>query len=390
MSAQPDLVRAAAKVLADASARATPPTPSPEARSEAIAAMQLALRARSSKRRRRVWGARLAIAAGFVVAALAGRRLVSKSVDVHAAMTARWTQDIVASGRVLDGAATTWHEGRPADLAGALSSGDRVVTGAGAHAEIALSTGTSVVLEPQADVTYTHVAREQTFTVTSGGVNARVAKLHEGDRFVVRTSDVEVEVRGTVFEVSLAASDSSCGGGTRTRVSVTEGVVVVRNRGVETRVSAGERWPTGCAAVAVATPENTAPPAIATTASATAGGAPAPSVVAVNDAKPAASTSSTGPRLEVKDDVFAAAMSARRRGDLRTALSGFEAYLVQFPGGELAENATVQRMRILARLDSVRATEAAHDYLARYPHGFARDEAEALAAPKEASAQDTP
>ena len=43
-----------------------------------------------------------------------------------------------------------------------------------------------------------------------------------------------------------------------------------------------------------------------------------------------------------------------------------------------AEAAAVERMRLLARGDAVRARDAARAYLARYPKGFARAEAERL------------
>jgi hypothetical protein len=158
---------------------------------------------------------------------------------------------------------------------------------------------------------------------------------------------------------------------------VSEGVVVVRSHGIESRVAAGEQWPLGCAAK----PTTTTLPASATaptapTAPTVAGLEPKPTTSAVTTPRPSAAT----PRdaLAAKNDLFSSALAAKRRGDLRTALSGFDAYLSQYPGGELAENAAAQRMGILARLEPARATTAARDYLARWPKGFAREEARSL------------
>jgi hypothetical protein len=396
MSAKPDVLRVATGVLADhAKRQGQESAPRAEreareardARAEIVAQMQARMRARAVEQRRRSWAARFAVAAGAILLALGAGKLATRP-STPLAMRAPASLGIVATGRLLDGAATAWHDGRPSPVAaGVLASGDRVVTAAGAHAEIALSTGTSVVLAPSADVTFTHVEHAQTFAVTSGGVNARVAKLHQGERFLVRTSDTEVEVRGTVFEVTVVPPDPSCGDGTSTRVAVSEGVVVVRNHGVETRVAAGERWPAGCVASAPAS----APPVTPVAPGAAVGSASACPSASISNAPSAPSAPDSlaptappsvappGP-LALRNDLFNEALAAKYRGDLTGALAGFESYLGKFPEGEHAESASVQRMRILAKLDRARAELAARAYLARNPQGFAREEAEAIVA----------
>jgi hypothetical protein len=346
-----------------------------ERRARAIEAMQVALRARAARQRRRAWLGRFAIAASVLLGAIGAERAWTLSHRSTLAIApASGPQEIVATGRNLEGSAKAFHEGRPVPFDGAqLASGDRVVASADGHAEIALSTGTSGVLAPSADVTFARQERVQTFAVANGGVRARVAKLHEGERFLVRAADVEVEVRGTVFEVSLAAPDPSCGDGTPTRVRVSEGVVVVRHAGAEARVAAGEQWPTGCTGPKPAT--------TATVAAITS--SPPPSAKPAPSAKPSATTSGTialAPEdgLAQKNDLFSTALAAKRRGDVRAALAGFDAYLAHYPGGELAENASAQRMSILAKLDAARGTAAARDYLAHWPNGFAREEARTL------------
>jgi hypothetical protein len=82
--------------------------------------------------------------------------------------------------------------------------------------------------------------------------------------------------------------------------------------------------------------------------------------------------------LPAQNDMFDAAMSARRRGDLRGAIAAFDRLLSRFPACPLAESATAERMKILAEVDPARASDAAWEYLRRYPAGFARNDAQAL------------
>ena len=164
-------------------------------------------------------------------------------------------------------------------------------------------------------------------------------------------------MRGTAFKVSLVSPDAACGGGTPTRVGVTEGVVVVRHAGVESRVEAGQQWPSGCTQ-----------PLVAARASSGSSAAHGPAAAA-----PASS-------LGEQNDMFADAMAAKRRGDTGEALADFNRFLARYPASPLAESATVERMRLLRTADPGRATTAARQYLGRYPNGFARAEAEAILA----------
>jgi hypothetical protein len=51
----------------------------------------------------------------------------------------------------------------------------------------------------------------------------------------------------------------------------------------------------------------------------------------------------------------------------------------EHPRGPLVESAAVQRMKALAAVDPAAGARAARDYLARFPGGFARPDAEKLA-----------
>lgn len=376
MTERDDLLGKAGKLLAHDADQHEERAPSREVRARTVAAMEAALRARAVKRRRSTWVARTAIAAGIVLGLFGGQRLYS---SMHRAPS---SPEIAATARVLGGETYAMRDGHEIPFQGKLASGDRVSTKHGAQAEIALSTGTSLVLRSSSELTLDKMDKVQSFALGAGAVNARVAKLHDGERFLVRTADVEVEVRGTVFEVSLVKPDPTCGNGTPTRVHVSEGVVVVRKDGLESRVAAGEQWPVGCTVtVAVEKPAPApelapAPPKLEVAHPTVA----SPSVAVAVAPKPSVSAASPPvvDGLATKNDVFAAALRAKNQGQLHTALAGFDTYLSQYPDGELVENASAQRMSILSKIDPPRAVAAAKQYLARWPNGFAREEAQAI------------
>jgi hypothetical protein len=224
---------------------------------------------------------------------------------------------------------------------------------------LAFATGTDVALGEAADMTIADEGATQALRLDHGSIDLHVAKLSADQRFLVETPDAEVEVRGTAFRVSLVPPDATCGSGTPTRVAVSEGVVVVRHAGIESRVEAGQQWPSWCmqaSAVASAHPSSGSPATRGSTA-------PAPA--------PASS-------LGEQNDMFADAMAAKRRGDAGEAIAAFDRFLARYPASQLAESAMVERMRLLRGADPGRAPTAARQYLGRYPNGFARAEAETI------------
>jgi outer membrane protein assembly factor BamD (BamD/ComL family) len=86
-------------------------------------------------------------------------------------------------------------------------------------------------------------------------------------------------------------------------------------------------------------------------------------------------------RLAEQNDLFADGVAAKRRGDNTAAIATFERFLARYPASPLAESASVERMKLLAASGSGLAKGAATQYLARYPRGYARDDAERIAAP---------
>jgi ferric-dicitrate binding protein FerR (iron transport regulator) len=336
------------------------PLPSPGERSRAISALAAALAARSRRRRAQRWVAVFGAVAATFVLAFFGARLMSRpavrlsSAPVPATSGGQIVAHAVAgeSSLVVQGAEVPLDDGR------LLSPGSRVVTPASGRATLSFSSGTGVLLREATDLTVAADGSSQVLRLDEGSIELHVAKLKPDQRFLVDTPDSEVEVRGTRFTVSVVPPDAACGAGVRTRVAVTEGVVVVRHAGNEDRVPAGAQWPAGCQAVerAPASPADRIPVALA------------PAVAA------GAST------LAEQNDLFARAVSARRRGDVRDALVLLNRFSATYPSSPLAEGILVERMRILRATASPRSAQVARDYLAHYPNGFARAEAEAIVA----------
>jgi len=248
-----------------------------------------------------------------------------------------------------------------------IAPGSRLVAGPGGGANLTLSTGSVVAIEPGSDVAVVGQGRAAIFKLAAGSMRANVVKLAPSEQFLVRTVDSEIEVRGTSFQVSVLRPDAACADGTTTQVKVYEGTVVVRQKGREESLKKGEEWPRGCARPAVAAPAAVVEPS---ESRADVGR------VAPRTSRPADVSSN----LAAQNDQFAEAMNVRRRGDVGGAIAAFDRFLAAYPASHLAENAAAERMRLLTSTDRAAARAAARQYLQKYPSGFARDEARALVA----------
>ena len=392
MSTRAPLAKLATDVLATKTASPIA-TSAPHARARAIAAIAREIEAaHAARRRKRAIFGLLAVAATIVAVlsgarALRGRRaLVARATPSAATSltTTPTTPTTVIAGAVahpIAGSVRVVHDGvaRPLDNAAALEAGDRLQAQADGRAAVMLPTGTHLVLEGGADVGVVEQGATQVFNVAAGALRIDVAKLVAGRRFVVRTRDAEVEVHGTTFRVSVVVPDPACGHGVATRVSVTEGVVTVRSGGVEAQIASGDSWPAGCDAVAsqprapssgAPTAMVSKPPSPATTAAGTAAGASSGAKTAV---------ASAPNDLSAQNDLFAAAMAAKKRGDDAVAIATLDGFLKRYPSSALTENAAVERMRLLAKTNRAGAIAAAKEYRTRYPAGFAQAEAKTLA-----------
>lgn len=375
----------------------------PVDRDQDIAVLTRALASRQARQRRRKW----VWAGGALAAAAASALLVGwrpQASDGRLAATVPCADGADCSGSGPD-AVDVGHFG-----ARTLLPGQSVVAKSGELTSIRFDSGTQMLVRENSSIEYRQGAATRRFGLDRGSLWLRVAKLHQGQRFLVDTPDAEVEVRGTVFEVKYLSSAESCAG-TRTRVLVREGHVLVRSNGKDVMLSPGSAWPSDCdAAKQVPSHERAdTQPASSRTRRAsrsktieTAVAGSEPAAALGYEPKEALSgelfsrpRSSDGPReavaplqpvdqveprsdLEQQNDLFAAASRARRQGDLAGALSGYEQLLQRYPGGPLTESATVERMRLLGRMAPSRGASAARAYLRDFPNGFARAEAERL------------
>jgi hypothetical protein len=352
----PRYARFAGRVLARHAPPASAEGPSAEARAAAIAAIDRVLARRARTRRIASWTAGIAAAAGLAVAANAWRPLGhtrGAAASMDPAPPAR-ASPIVAYP--LGAGASVWQDGMRVSLAegSRLGAGSRMQTPPNGRAALAFVSGTSAMLGENADLTVGGDEATQVLRLDAGSVDLHVAKVSSDHRFLVATPDSEVEVHGTKFHVSIGPADPACSEDAVTHLVVTEGVVVVRHGGREKRIAAGEHWPNDCGpAVDVA-----APPA-ATLA-------------------PTASAQSMVSSLGEQNDLFAEAILAKHHGDAAGAVGDFDRFLATYPASPLAQSAAVERMRLLHATSSRRSVAAARQYLARYPNGFARAEAEAL------------
>lgn len=339
----------AAQVAADDAPAPLAPPPA------MLAAVAATLRKRKEARRRRTWLVGTALAASVLAAVGAGALLRHGSPSAKAAPQGEWIA--VATPTSIPGD-TRW-----------LPQGAHIRTES-ASTTLSFHEVTQVNVHERSDVELVLQGRTNVLRLDEGSLSARVKKLTPDERFIVRTSDAEVEVRGTIFHVTVVPADPACGDGTTTRVSVDEGTVVVRRGGQEHAVHVGEAWPS-CPRAAATAPELKAPlsPAVVPTPAST-------------SASTGHASSSGGPEaassLGTQNDRFARAMEQKKSGDSAGAVRTLDVLLREFPDGPLAESAFVERLKLLETTNPARARNEAKQYLRRYPHGFGRAHAEGL------------
>jgi len=205
-----------------------------------------------------------------------------------------------------------------------------------------------------------------------------VIKLHGSQRFIVRTPDADVEVRGTAFRVTRVL-EPTCR--ERTRVRVDEGRVAVRSPSGEVILDPGGEWLSPCEVSDQPTPAPTAAATQGPTATAVARVASPPGMASASskpESPSAPSGGSAASDLVAQNALFSEAMSAKARGEPGRAVASLDALVHRYPRSPLREAAEAQRMNLVVGTDRARAASLARDYLARYPRGFARAEAEEI------------
>ena len=315
---------------------------------------------------------------------------------------------VATDPRALPLFSATAQGGSLAALQRPVGAGDQFFAPRTAPVKIGDAGGTELTLEPGAMLTVLEASTTRRFALRRGAVGARVRKLVPGQRFIIETADAEIEVHGTQFRVVLGEPEElpCSGAGPRdaiaTRVTVTEGVVSVKWAGDEQRLKPGDEWPPRCAPARASAPQAAAAPSspysagskvaapaspssrsrVATSlhrTSPAAGARRTASRAAALDAATASSRDTPASALEAQNDLFVAAVRARRAGHSALALSLFNRFIQEYPGASLLESALAQKMRLLAAsADRSSAPAAARQYLDRFPDGFAHDEAQTL------------
>lgn len=247
----------------------------------------------------------------------------------------------------------------------ALGLGDGVSTLADSHAEISLASGAEVSIRPSTRIELAEAdARAEVVFVALGEIAVRVPRLGPERSFSVKTPDARLVVHGTQFVVRVEAVAS----GTFTRVEVTEGKVSVERGAERAMLERGDAWPSQkLTSAKPAKPD-------------------APKNVSATTETPASKPSSrlakapTPSDLAEQNRLFAAATSARRRGDDRAAVSALTQLINRYPKSVLVPEARVERFRALKRLGrDAEAEGEARKYLVEQRDGAARDEARGVA-----------
>jgi ferric-dicitrate binding protein FerR (iron transport regulator) len=390
----------------------------PAGRDVAVARLADALRTRARLQRRKRAIYTVAVAAGVALVAFGAIGVARHAGSVASAGAGTGAPGAPDLGRVEDPrGVTVVRDGHTEAIGGGarVAEGTELRTSPSSEARLDFDSGTRVIIGGSARVRLVEQSQRKRFSLEAGSLFAKVAKLGADERFVVATPDAEVEVRGTAFRVTIVPADRACEDGSPTRLDVAEGVVVVRHGGVEHRVAAGQHWP-GCgtpasasaSALALGTagaakpspasgsaftatpsggvpvipvgalPASTAPaqpPSTSTLTAAARGEGPGSLSAPSTPSAPEASS-----RLAEQNDLFDDAMRLKRSGDPTGAVAKLDRLLSLYPSGPLSESASAERMRLLASTDRARAAVAARDYLRRHPRGFARAEAESIAA----------
>jgi hypothetical protein len=257
--------------------------------------------------------------------------------------------------------------------------------------QVQFDSGTRMELGANTAVVYNEGSAIHRFSISRGSVRLQVAKLSKGQRFLLNAPDVEVEVRGTVFNVQVVEPSPGCV--QRSQVSVEEGVVEVRSAAEHQTLQAGERWTSDCLTRQEYSSSRsantgdirsgtrapiTAMRPVTTDSRTTANSKPSPETATADIVVPKSDTPEHKSALALQNDLYARASTERNSGHAAEALALYTQLIVQFPSGALVESASVQRMRLLARMHDARAAAEAQRYLNRFPEGFARAEAQAL------------
>ena len=252
-----------------------------------------------------------------------------------------------------------------------MALGSAVKTDAGSSVHLQTSLGARISVGGSSELRLAagqHSKAAERVELAFGSIRVKVPKLGPHRQFRVSTPDTLVIVHGTEFSVSVRKDGH---GRPNTLVEVTSGRVEVRNKQAVEFLDAGAAWSSDkvsalAPAASARTPEPTSTPrAFRKTVPNTA-------------AEPTQAAPPIGD-LARANSLLRSALEASRQGHDEQALGLLDELLRRFPDSPVADNAKVERFRILKRLGREReAASEASGYLESDPDGFARDEARLL------------
>jgi ferric-dicitrate binding protein FerR (iron transport regulator) len=339
-------------------------------RDAVVAAMALAIAAKA-RRRRIATGMVVALAvAASVVVAVRFARNGDRAVSGRNSGSTLVVEHEIGQGNLLLRAGAT----EPLPNLAVLAVGDSVRSDRESSSTLAFNNGTRIALASASDLRVDELSATRRLSLLGGHLEAHVAKLVPGERFIVNTPDSEVEVRGTVFTLDVDTASPACrGSGATSTVHVREGEVSVRSRDNRVLVHPGETWTIPCAEteasnIMPAKPSATSPaePASATNMRMRAKSSYARVTSSVHESLRIPSTvpptapptlvASPAPasQLGQQNDLMSAAMAAERQGQHDLALRKLNQLIERFPGGPLSESARVERQRILSAPTTIR------------------------------------
>jgi hypothetical protein len=191
-------------------------------------------------------------------------------------------------------------------------------------------------------------------------------------RLVPLPPDAEVLVVGTAFTVNYGGEP----GAAKTEVHVRRGTVWIMQGGKQRAVlRAGDRWASSVPSVTPA-PAPVAPAVVSRRARPSRVGTSSRQSPVKRAAEASAPSAESGTLAE-ENRLFQAGLTARNAGDSAGAADAFSGLLARYPRSVLRELALAEQFRALERAGrSSAAAVAARRYLASYPNGFARADAE--------------
>jgi hypothetical protein len=202
-------------------------------------------------------------------------------------------------------------------------------------AEVSLVTGAVVDLGARSRVELSAVDRaagavSERLLLSLGRVDVRVPKLESGSKLTIGTPDAVVTVHGTAFSVEVTRARE---GLLATTVVVTEGRVSVDSGGRQLLLGPGSHWSSA------PRPSSSAPKPIETP----------PITIGPSSAAPS-SAAARRSTLGAENELFRAAMAARRDGDQEKVVALTDRLLETYPGTPLGSDALSLRAEALEKL----------------------------------------